>query len=159
VIAYCTAFENFLRDFLIEQAISQPPPLAGFVKQKVALTVSVPPPLDRDDVDQCLSSGRPIFQDVKMNGGAREIYRKMLGKQKDPFGAIATTVFSNGTQRKAAYGDICMLFEMRHLFIHRNGIVGARYQKDMNEAACRDRIELECDDSSPRYEWSWPAVR
>ncbi|MCK6561902.1 hypothetical protein HUU39_05755 [candidate division KSB1 bacterium] len=130
-IAYCTAFETFLRDFLIEQAllvVGLDAFLAGAVKKKVGLSVSVAVPPNPIDLDDYISKECRSFQNFD---SVNQIYKQML--QKNPFNKLgpANSIFESEQARLDAYVDIQLLFCLRHQFVHSPSRPGRRYRSNL----------------------------
>lgn len=148
-VAYCIAFETFLRDFLIDWVEANPHQLEAYFLTKIhkavdyskkldlALAISKTP-LGKDDVDECVAAEFSTFQDLK--GKVTSAYRSFLGKE--PFSGFVNSqnVFPNSDAHSAALTDIYLLFEIRHKLIHRNGRPDEKYREALKRFGCYDRL-------------------
>lgn len=129
-IAYCTAFESFMRNFIIDKIYDQPS-LLGRLKRKIVEKIIPHRPPYKEEVDDCITAELQSFQDVKKKGSVDNLYNKVLGKQ--PFGVFHFKTPTVATEEDLAsiHIDIQILFVLRHEFIHRNGFGGQKYRVDM----------------------------
>lgn len=159
-IAYCIAFETFLRGFLIERLEPNPERLTNYLREKLLAKVShltdlgvnfviSVGPLNETDIDECIAVELESFQDM---GAVNSIYKRLLNK--DPFGQYdqrKNHVFKSlgrGTW-EAAQKDIFLLFQIRHKLAHRGGKVDKKYHDRLGHCpwakwreskSCRDRL-------------------
>lgn len=127
VITYCTAFETFLRDFLVEWLIAHPNALEHYIQERLQFPALIGHQFTRDQVDDLVTSECDSFQSVISSGKVSQIYRKIVGK--NPFGRnFLGNTFTKHAERNECHVDIQILFNLRHVFVHRNGQVGNRYK-------------------------------
>lgn len=151
-ISYCTAFETFLREFLIERLLLQPTIFESFLRSKwektkkevkykkhqdVVLKVTKNP-LEWIDIDECLTEYYPTFQSLE--GKVNEAYNLFLKKM--PFGEIDDDI-TNKETLKDALQDIKLLFQVRHKLIHRSGQPDNSYGKKYMEHELYRRLNSE----------------
>jgi hypothetical protein len=152
-IKYCIAFENFLRDFLADQVLSQPDKLASYLIKRVGMSVAIPKsplereylsdriasaigatisksPLEQEDIVECISVEYQAFQAIK--GRVKDAYQKLLKKDPADKFKMSQSIFKEHEWEKAQ-ADILLLFEIRHQLIHRDGKAGPKYQEKMKK--------------------------
>jgi len=173
-VAYCTVFEAYLRDLLVERCTEDPTPLDVYLQKSInaqrneiakrlplaearlakfvkSLRLeSLARPLTPDHIDQTIEAIKPSFQNVD---GVNQLFVDLLNtelfswKRKCKF--KPNPVFPTEAARAAAYRDIRILFYVRHQLVHRNGTGCAKYRKDMNEERYWDRL---CEPLKSKYE-------
>lgn len=131
VIAYCTAFENFLRDFLVERIVLKPAKFEHYLVNRRQKPVKLRTPLSKTEVDDYVADECRVFQNISEKGKIQKLYDLTFGKK--PFGAFITPNkwFAHESERMDAYADIQILFSLRHEFVHRKGLAGRQYQQQM----------------------------
>lgn len=148
-IAYCIAFESFLRDFLVEQAMLQHVKLEAYVQARQQLKVSLPSSLNNDEVVECIAVECRDFQDLSGNGKVKKIYESLFSK--GPFAWDQTqSVFTKPSEQQDSLADIRLLFSIRHQLIHRNGRTGARYREALGKDEYHDRFDPEFIKNYPK---------
>lgn len=131
VIAYCTAFENFLRDFLIEQIVFQPARLERHLQKKSRISLKLENSISVIEVDDCISVECQAFQNLRDDGQVQRLYHSILGKKPFVKFIPSNRWFASKSEFTAAYTDVQMLFALRHEFVHRKGMAGRQYQLQM----------------------------
>ncbi|MGI8783259.1 MAG: hypothetical protein ACR2L2_06370 [Acidobacteriota bacterium] len=129
VIAYCTAFEIFLFDFLIAKIAERPTSLAECIEKRVGLAIRAlkEDALDRANIEECI--GRLCRSFHGLNDDVKRIYKECLG----PMNLRSCS--------RAVIKDMNLLFQLRHDFVHNDGRAGTRYQA--NVGGYRDRVGID----------------
>jgi hypothetical protein len=149
-VAYCTAFETFLRALLVEQVAASRDILerilvkhlrksvrevAGKIRSlqhledkllaQLQVDVLFPGPLTVDTVDHCVEGICPSFQNVHENGGVRNLYKHVFAK--DLFGEKAHLTrerFGSPEEEKVARDGLRNAYrDIRLLFLLRHQFV------------------------------------
>lgn len=130
-IASCTAFECFLRDYLVEQLSSMPSLLEKFLRQKVQISVRLDGHIPESEIDRCIAIYCRSFGSVKKDGYVQSLYKDVFTRK--PFGVFhhPNSWFPTKQKLTDAYIDIQMLFILRHAFVHRNGSPRREYTNAM----------------------------
>ncbi len=132
VIAYCTAFENFLRDFLIEQIVFQPARLERHLQKKSRISLKLENSINVIEIDDCISVECQAFPNLRDDGQVQRLYHSILGKK--PFARFywPNRWFTSKNELVDGYTDVQILFALRHEFVHRKGLAGRQYQLQMS---------------------------
>ena len=131
-IARSTAFECFLRDFLVQRAVLEPQRFQEYLCEKGHLSWVISDPLEEEEVYVYLEKTNQSFQNMAR---VEEIYGSLFGKEKNPFGKCypAGSAFPDLDSRSAALIDIRLLWQIRHQIVHRNGEVGYKYNEQVQK--------------------------
>lgn len=152
VVMYCTAFETFLRDFLVEQASKNPQKMKHYLENilkeqgmKKSSLVSVTvnrPELPPEIVDECFTIQCQSFNDVSRRSSGEKIFVKVFEK------SIYKEFYPNDylpkkNKKENAYKDILILFTLRNQLAHRNGLLSQKYLENMRKENLQVRLDKE----------------
>jgi len=139
-VAYCTAFEAFLRDFLVWQLHLKPERLEKYARQKLKLPLVIREKyLSVDTIDECVARECQTFQDL-VGGRVSSAYDELLGVGKVLTEFKKCRNYEDKDKWKSALRDIRLLIEIRHKIVHRNGKSDKKYHNQLNNLACRPRL-------------------
>ncbi len=133
-IAYCTVFETFLRDFLVEKIIDNPRCICRALKRKWGLSLQMSTnPVDHEEVRTFLIKDREFrFQNVTNAG---EAYKSI----------IEWNPFSSEEKLKPAATDLRIIWTIRHNLVHCNGHIDSNYRKELGNEEFQQRLTLRWD--------------
>jgi hypothetical protein len=133
-IAYCTVFETFLRDFLVEKIVENPRCICAALKKKWGLSLHLSTsPVDHEEIRTFFIKDRDFrFQNVKNAG---ETYKSI----------IEWNPFSSEERLKPVATDLRIIWTIRHNLVHCNGYIDSNYRKEFANEDFQERLRLRWD--------------
>jgi hypothetical protein len=145
VLRLVTAFEVYLRDFIIEKACSDDGLVLRFLDSRLGLSVGSPldlggPSEKAERLAACVDETLLMFSNP---GQASTFYAQWFGEKKgflsDKKEMLAPPL-GTATEKKAAIADVRILFQLRHILVHKSGVPNAKYHSELTGEECRPRL-------------------
>jgi hypothetical protein len=78
-VAYCTAFEIFLKNLLIDLLVLYPYRIHVYAKKEFGFNLTINDLIGKEKVDWFVTNAQPQFSGINRNGNIKKIYQKLLG--------------------------------------------------------------------------------
>jgi hypothetical protein len=140
VLRHVTAFEVFLRQFIIEKACANESLVRDFVEARSGLKVDAPimlgAPVEREDrVAACVDRTCETFSNL---GQVNVYFTHWFGEGKGFLNCDlhAPPLCTKGTKQEAI-SDVRILFQLRHILVHKAGMPNTKYHDELREHRAR----------------------
>jgi len=130
VIVSCTAFEVFLQQFLIEQAVQRPQRLYEYIRPKLNQSIDLKSLEDADKAAAWITKKCGSFQKFRKKE-VREAYNCITLKDPFKFMLYPSSIFVDQNALIDAMIDIQLLLVLRHQFVHNKGMSTKRYERNL----------------------------
>lgn len=153
VLRLVTAFEVFFRQFLVERAAADESLVQRFVESRAGLLLDPPLHLGgqgdaAERISACVDATQLTFSELN---AVSNYYAQWFGSGKGFLSQdqLAPPLVDKQT-KTAAVADVKILFQLRHVLVHKSGIPNAKYHEQLNTHAARlDRSVLDTTKTPP----------
>ena len=138
-ITLVTAFEVFLRQFLIEKIAANQAHLHSFIARRLGIDVSaLPSPVPVEQIEDCVDRTCETFSDF--TGKVNTYYAEWLGHGYLKPGQTRTT-FATPLHQQQTQWDIEILLQLRHVLVHKAGTPNQKYHDILTDDQRRSRLD------------------
>jgi hypothetical protein len=151
VLRLVTAFEVFLREFVIEKASDDQASVQRFLQNRVGLHLGMPLELGAADdqpdrIAACVDATCETFSNLDQASG---YFRQWFGTGFLDQELLASPLADKPAKDKAI-ADVRILLQLRHILVHKSGIPNAKYHGALTGDQCCARLDPSAYDAPSR---------
>ena len=142
VLRLVTAFEVFLRQFVIEKASGNAALVCSFLLARDGLRLDPPLPLGTpvettERISACVDMTCETFSNVQDASG---YFGRWFGSGFLNSDSLVHPLDTK-TAKAQALADVAILFQLRHILVHKSGVPNAKYHSLLTGKQCRPRLD------------------